>query len=456
MTTNPSWAFSWLLSSRIFFSAFIAFVGGQSFAVASAAADAAPSRHTFQVSHIDAAKLLMQAGRIDEAKKLIVMVREKDPRNPDALFLAGMIALSEGDNKQAVRYFHELLILKPDVARVRLEYARALFLDKQYNAAEREFRRARAGDLPPEVNTNIDKYLSAIRYLKTWNTNFSFAVAPDSNINAAPGLQQINIFGLPFQLSDDARKTSGVGMTIEAGGEYTPLLAERIKARVGMQLRRAEYPGGDFDDMLGTFYAGPKFIFPRAELSLLATAFRRDFGNSRYQQGWGGRLEGGYILSHTLFMSATAEMQDVSYASKYAPADRDGPVSALSLSVGYVLSPTSTLRVLGSVRRESAHAAPYANTGYYAALGYGQDLPYGFSTYVEGGFWRASYDDRMLAFGKARDDERKSLRLDIMNRRIEYAGFVPRISFTLADQDSNIPLYSYKRHSIEFGLVQLF
>jgi tetratricopeptide (TPR) repeat protein len=425
--------------------------------IGAAFADTAEAQQSTQAGpDTDAAKLLLQEGRFADAKNLLAAMRSKNPNDPDALFLSGLIALSEENYSRAADLFSRLLAQKPDMVRVRLEYARALFLDKKYNAAEREFRRARAGDLPPEVNANIDKYLSFIRYLKTWNMNVSIAVAPDTNINGAPGLHQIDLFGIPFQLDDQARKASGVGVVIEAGGEYTPLVAERIKLRAGLQLRRAEYPGGDFDDMLGAVHFGPKFLFPRADLSLLGTAFRRDFGNSPYQWGWGGRIEGNYSLSSTFFLGAAADLQDIHYDRKYAPADRNGPLSALSISLAHVLTPTSTLRALGSIRRESAHSSAYANTGYYLALGYAQEFPYGFSTYVEPGLWHASYDGRMIAFGKAREDKRWSVRFEVLNRKIEYGGFVPRISFTLAEQNSNIPLYSYKRQSIEFGLIQLF
>ena len=61
-------------------------------------------------------------------------------------------------------------------------------------------------------------------------------LAPDTNENAATGVCRSTIYGLPFTLDPTARKQSGVGLAGDIGGEWSPLLADNLKARIGVDL----------------------------------------------------------------------------------------------------------------------------------------------------------------------------------------------------------------------------
>src|SRR5947208_352278 len=80
--------------------------------------------------------------------------------------------------------------------------------------------------------------------LGEWTVNFAFALAPDSNQNAATSANQVNIFGLPFALDNGARKQSGIGAAGYIGGEWSPLLDDNVKVRIGANLYRVDYSGG--------------------------------------------------------------------------------------------------------------------------------------------------------------------------------------------------------------------
>jgi hypothetical protein len=94
-------------------------------------------------------------------------------------FLTGLIAVAEKRYDDAVEAFHRILATEPERERVRLELARAFFLEADYDNAERNFRFARAGDLPPETKTLIDQYLAAIVRLRQWSYSVALGVADD-------------------------------------------------------------------------------------------------------------------------------------------------------------------------------------------------------------------------------------------------------------------------------------
>ena len=60
--------------------------------------------------------------------------------------------------------------------------------------------------------SNINRFLAAISSRKRLSTSVALAVATDTNVNAATNEESVEIFGLPFQLNEDARASSGVGL----------------------------------------------------------------------------------------------------------------------------------------------------------------------------------------------------------------------------------------------------
>src|SRR5262245_7478269 len=219
-----------------------------------------------QLTNNQAAALLIEANRLEDAKRVLALSLEQNANDFEAIFMLGLIAVAEKQYDTAIADFRQILAAEPERERVRLELARALLPQADYDNAERNFRFARAGDLPDEVRANIDQYIAVIQRMKRWSYDVLFSLADDTNVNGATTAHQVDIYGLPFTLSDDARQTSGVGIMFDVGGEWSPLLSDRVKGRLGGRVRRLEYGGGDFDDMTVTLYAGPTLLFRRWQI----------------------------------------------------------------------------------------------------------------------------------------------------------------------------------------------
>ena len=138
---------------------------------------------------------------------------------------------------EAVAALRSILVERPDLVRVRLELARAFFIKGEDSLARRHFERVLAGDLPPPVVANVQRFLAEIRARKRWRVYFGAALAPDSNIGAASDERfiQIHIGGVPLSFRHDQEQltTSGVGLSLWSGGEYQHPLAERVRLRAG-------------------------------------------------------------------------------------------------------------------------------------------------------------------------------------------------------------------------------
>ena len=160
-----------------------------------------------------------------------------------ALFRTGLAAVEASqvpgvsDEKRdtlldkAIAAFRRILIFQPDLARPRLELARAFFLKGEDNLARQHFERVLASEQPEAVAKNVQRYLDAIRARRRWDAHFGFALAPDSNVNAASSEEIVFLYGLPFTVNDESKPSSGVGLILWGGAEYEHPLSERFELR---------------------------------------------------------------------------------------------------------------------------------------------------------------------------------------------------------------------------------
>jgi tetratricopeptide (TPR) repeat protein len=414
------------------------------------------SARTGQTDAVPAVALIegfLKSGDLADAQAVAEQVLAIRPHDADVTFLLGMTLVGKGDYKRAVRLFRTLLIDHPDATRVRLELARAYFLDKDYLNANRQFQFARAGKLPPTVVANIDQFLFAIRQDKDWSYSANIALAPDSNLNAGPSSTDVTLYGLPFELSDSSRRHSGMGVAANVAGEWAPKIGPGRRLRFGMNAERRDYAGTDFDEMSTEFHAGPRFVSPRWDLSLLGTGFARWYGGNLYTHAAGGRLEATYYPGPQLGLAGSLSAQWMDYPTSPV---MSGSQIAWELGATRALTASSSIMVRSAFSRQNARDPGYASWSGYVATGYFRDLAGGFSVYAQPSVAFARYDQALPVFGKVRADYDLSAQVALLNRHIVFSNFTPRIAYRFDRQTSTVPIYSHTRNSLEVGLTTSF
>src|SRR5262249_41248999 len=150
------------------------------------------------ISVLDAARLAITVGDLNTAREILSLELKRDPGSIEARFLLGEVETRAGNFAAAVGYYRQILVDHPDLVRVRLDLARALFELHDDETASSHFHLALAApDLPPPVIDNIHAFLAAIQQRKRYAATLEFGIAPDTNLNAAPTANQVMLFGLP-------------------------------------------------------------------------------------------------------------------------------------------------------------------------------------------------------------------------------------------------------------------
>ena len=399
------------------------------------------------------AKDLIFAGRLDEALAHLDQVKITPENEVDVAFLRGRIAETKGDLAGAVRYYRYIIGSYPELVRVRLELARVLFLIGEDGAAKHHFEMARGADPPPNVAKNIDDFLDAIRNRRRVRTNFEIALAPDTNVNAATNDTTVDIFGVPSQLTDDARQTSGIGLVVRAGADVRHPLGRGLDAEAGVAVRHFEYSNNEFDDTSGAVYGGVRRYLAASDIGVRANASRRWFGGSGYSYGVGGKLDFGHRLSPLWFSRLTFGGQYVTYdESDFL----NGPVFVVQGELSNALTADSRVYYVAGLVRENADDEAYSNTSPYIGFGYDKEFTGRLRLDIQPSISIRRFDEELVAFGKRRRDEIARLRTRVTYRQDMFLGFAPYAGYMFTYNHSNISIYDYTRHQFELGITRVF
>ncbi len=403
---------------------------------------------------LEAARLALAAGKPDDAAFILRGVPPGEANANELDFLHGTIAAARQDWLAAIDRFRSVLARNPNLLRVRLDLALSYFRTGDDDSAAYHFRQALgADDLPPAARARALAFLDEIRRRKSWWVTGSMAVAPDSNINAATGARLVDLFGLPAQLSDDARRTSGVGLSASVRGGYEARLSPDLRLRLDAGLHTRTYRQSQFNDRTVSIGAGPRILFDDFELRPRLTTRIRHLGGAAYSQAAGADIAGDWMAGPAWRVSASAGAERIRYESFLGA----GILYSTGLGLAHALGQATLLRADGGMRREELDSAAHSWREYSVGLSVSQELPQGFV--VSGGpfYSRRSYDAPQLIFGpEARKDRTLGGRVTVSSRRLDLFGFMPEITVRHEWRQSSIDLHDYTRTAAELGVVRAF
>jgi outer membrane protein len=394
--------------------------------------------------------------KYDEARQILAALESEPSVSFERNFLEGYVARQQGDKKTAIKKFRAVLNDKPDETRVRFELARTLYEDGSRQAADYHFKLAQRdlGNAPADVQRVIAGYRRAIRAQKGWSFSTSVGIAPDTNINSATNSTAVDISGLPFFLNDGARAKTGVGQTFGTQGQARINLAAAYDFDVIGAANFTNYKGSDFDDLGATLSAGPSRQFGNnMRVGVGATYSQRWYSGDVLNRGYGARLSGEYRFNNASDMSAELSVRrtDNLLNDTY-----DGMQYGLSVSYQQAFKNQMT-GSFGAIVQRSVLSDP-GNSNWDAGLfaGVGAELPWGINAGLSGQVSTTLYKAPNLLFLETRKDVRMNARAYLGLRSLRFMGFSPSVDYTYQYNKSNIDLYQYNRHRVEFAIARYF
>ena len=403
---------------------------------------------------IEAAGVALEKGALDDAEFLLKGVKPGEGDVNEVDFLQGSIALARGEWQAAIARFRAMLARDPNLPRVRLDLALAYFGAGEDGSAAYHFRLALGEkDLPPAVRARALGLLDRIRRRKSWSVTGSVAIAPDSNINAATSARTVGLFGLPAQLSEDARRTSGVGLSANIAGGYEWLISEDVRFRASAGLYTRTYRQDEFNEQILSLRTGPRFLFKKFDFRPELTTRMRRLGGATYNRATGLELSGNWMIGPAWRLTGSVGSERVTYESFLGT----GRIDALQLGLSHALDRATLLRANTGFRREILDEDAYSWREYIVGFTAKRELPLGFVLTAGPSFrWREFGAPRPILGPEARQDRTLAGHITTSNRHVELFGFMPEVTVRHERRNSNLQLYDYTRTVVEIAMVRTF
>lgn len=191
-------------------------------------------------------------------------------------FYYGFSAAQLGHFNEALFSFERLSSHYPEVARYRLELARAHYYLGNYDAAEQHFLQVQSSKPPAQVEKTIGQFLQRIQEQRqavspSWGGFFSASGGYDSNYNTATDLSEVDLLnGLLTATLDRDQRAKGSGYyQLRAQGSYISPLTRRSAVDLQLGGSRKDNAADDLFD-LDNLYAngGIRIIRNRHNLHL--------------------------------------------------------------------------------------------------------------------------------------------------------------------------------------------
>ncbi len=421
---------------------------------------------TFVMSVLDAVQVagdLVDMGDYEHAQQILIKlpITNNLPVEIERWYLLAQIEQRKGNIDEAIKIYRKILDNQPDLVKVRYELALCYMAKHQWYRADYHLRLAMAGaDIPPNAKQAMMYYRWVARQNKDWNAWFNFGAAPDNNVNMASGGEEtiINEWGEFKRVLPEPERAFGYNFML--GGNYEFVLSDHWRWKNEANIYTNIYNKHKFDDLYLSASMGPRYIWERGDVWLAAIAARRWYGWDKYNWSGGGKIDTHYDWTRKLSTGLSLRVMNNRY-DEYGEY-MDGQSYGVSPYITYSIDASKYVVLYGGVDRDTAREGSYANWRYNIGLGFGAEIPWGFSVYFEPSFSWLNYDGARWAVHNhhfeqiTERDFTQRYALSLSNNKFDFWGFVPTITVSYTWRDSNIAAREYEKWTTEFTMRQRF
>jgi len=400
------------------------------------------------------AERLVDRGRYDEAKRILRLLESNPNRDVqnEARFRRATLLIKEKRPGDAAVLLRRIVDDRPDAAPARLHLASALQAMGDERAASRELRALRSGDLPPTVAKFVDRLSASLQSHKPFGLQVELSAAPDSNINRATRSDTLGTVIGDFDLSDEAKAKSGIGIAFRGMSHARASLSEGVMIEARSSLEANLYRHSEFNDIAFDLSLGPKFRLGPSNVRLEAGATQQWYGMRSYQRVL--RLGAGASIAVDPVSRAQVDLTARQVDNRLNDL-QDGKGIGLRVRYERALSPSLLIAGAIAADRFSASDDAYSTRSWQAGVSAYRDI--GRTTLslgVDVGGVKA--DERLALLPFARRDRLTRLQFGLVNRGLSVGGFAPMTRLVIERNKSSVEFYDFARRRLEFGITGAF
>jgi len=323
------------------------------------------------------------------AREAVLLATAEDERDvayadvlsaPDDVALNFRFAKSQvrrGDLKGASTTLERILLMEPDLPRIRLFYAVVLYRLGNLHEAEREFQAVAALPLADPLRGEVEGYLSRIareQRLHRYTTSLAVGAQHDTNRNASPSSRAMLFQDQVIPLAGSSLREPDLSFisVFNAGVERDLATQEGDKLNASLSYYdAAQHDLEEFELQALTLDTGARFVTDWGTFTPQLSGSTVLLAHEKYIESAGVSLRLDRRASEhvALFANARFEYQDFKPVDSSPTADdRSGGVAQLDLGADWPLGPSQRLAVQLGGTSKHARENYYAYTGGAALL----------------------------------------------------------------------------------------
>ena len=443
---------AWVAAIVVAYAAAAALLPLEAHAASSAGAGEATAKR--KISSLAFARLLIKAGRHQDARVFLEQARPvSEEEKIERRFLLGKVYMRLGMPRKAAEQFEAILVIRPDLTRVRLELASAHYAAGFDEKAKRHFELSLADGLPSSVENAVEGFINTIDARKRWSLHLSAAILPETNAVRRTGNRTVQIGGATFRLNEDARKAPGVGAQLAGGAAFSPRIADDVRGHFALSSAAKLYEKSQWNDISLIGEVGLTRLFDGGSLSGGLRAGRRWAGSEGFQSSVGPWASFDRRTSRRIRIRFRT---NIDYRKHDERDDLDGWRVALNPSLRYALDSRTVLEAgpffdVTEARKDYRSSRLVGLSG-----GVSRAFKNGIFVSISASVQSQRYRDTDLLFGEKREDVATKLSAKVVNSSLRFGGFAPYVGYSYERNSSNISLYEYQNHGLLMGLSRDF
>ncbi len=410
---------------------------------------------------------LLKNNQPEQAYQLLEKNYEAVNTSNQELFLLGISAKQAKNLTASQQYFEQLLKRDPSAARVKLELAETVF-----HLGNRQYARQLLVDVknmnPPQaVLQNINNFIYQIDNPNVvqptnnpsrvqWGVWGELGFMVDSNANAAPVIDTVTMYDVPFTLSDDAKQMKDNAKIAKLGITNHIKLSDRVYWQTQLSGHWKGYNTlSILDSLQFNLQTGPYVaLIPTISLRLPVTANRVTIGHkdSYYYHSYGVSPQLNYQFSSKSNLSTAFTWAKRQYQNENKP---DVTTLSLSLSLQYRLSENARIGVSFNLGEENSKNKFDSSSTLGGNINYSYSFNSDFSISSSLGYDVQSYKEKEAAFSEKRNDKLFNASISA-TQYLNAIGTDLSLSVSYSKNSSNLELYDYTRTQTYLSISKSF
>ena len=420
--------------------------------------------HSDETKRVHILISLCKAGFVNTAEMLLQRFPLQGPNAVNrTLFIEGLILKKREALPQAATKFRAALANDPRLTLVRAELAKVLVRMNEPESAKHHLELLATEVQDPQQQAGIRSFIDSLNTSHPFTFSGFVSIAPSSNINNgsshdtvySPGIAGVNGVDPLGTISAASQKQSGIGVVAGGSVGYSKNLSSHVQAVVAASASGTYYPLTGLTGAGLSQSAELRYLTGRGYVGLggVASEGVDTLARALSYTSYGPRMSQIHRLSERdqLQVSATYEWRN--YAG--SPVNNGNALTLSSVFTHALDSSANVALILGydSVTQQNAFNSYYGST---FGLGFYKELPRGFTVQAQGSAHIAQFYDQNPFTLTTRYDDNLTSSLNLTKRDWNWFGFAPSLNYTYVRNFSNISLYDFESHSVDFRLTKDF